>query len=182
MIHYPSTMGREAFGSPAPPLLSGEAAATVHPMAHPWPRARRYGAWLVGVAALLAVTGCADSAETSDEEGLTLRLVIPDANIREPDVPCSGASGYRYAHPDAPFTIEDADGHDVASGTLPEGMAEKAFNIDLGDDRQPTVCVMRVDVQGVDTLDDHYLVIDDRSPVPIRPNPSLDDMPEVVLR
>jgi hypothetical protein len=151
-------------------------------MSHPRPRARRYGAWFVAVAALLTVTGCADGSTASDEDGLLLRLVIPDANIREPDVPCSGASAFRFAHPQAPFTVEDADGQEVASGTLPEGTAEKAFNVDLGDERQPTVCVMMLDVSGVETLDDHYLVIDDRSPIPIRPNPSLDDMPEVVLR
>lgn len=151
-------------------------------MSHPRPRARRRGAWLVAVAALLAVTGCADSSTPSDQEGLTLRLVIPDANIREPDVPCSGASGFRYAHPEAPFTIEGGDGQEVASGTLPEGTAEKAFNIDLGDDRQPTVCVMMLNVRGVETLDDHFLVIGDRLPAPIKPNPSLDGIAEVVLR
>lgn len=182
MINYPSTMGREAFGSPAPPLLSGGVAASVHLMSHHRPRTRWHGGCLVAVAALLAVTGCADSSEASDEEGLTLRLVIPDANIREPDVPCSGASGFRYAHPEARFAIQDADGEDVAFGALPEGTAEKAFNIDLGDERQPTVCVMMLDIPDVETLDDHYLVIDERSPVPIRSNPSLDDIPEVVLR
>jgi hypothetical protein len=144
--------------------------------------ARRYAASLVAVAAVLPLAGCADSSQASDDAGVTLRLVIPDSNIREPDVPCSGASGFRFAHPEAPFTIEDADGDEVASGTLPEGKAEKAFNIDLGDERQPTVCVMMVEVQGVETIDDHLFVIDDRSPVPINPNPSLDGMPEVVLR
>ncbi|HEU4543846.1 MAG TPA: hypothetical protein VFR23_22115 [Jiangellaceae bacterium] len=151
-------------------------------MSYPRPRVWRFGAWLIVVAALVPLTGCADNPEVSDEAGLTLRLVIPDTNIREPDVPCSGASGFRFAHPQAPFIVEDADGRQVASGTLPEGTAEKAFNIDLGDERQPTVCVMMVEVQGVETLDDHYLVIDDRSPVPIKPNSSLEDIPEVVLR
>ena len=151
-------------------------------MSNPRRAARRCGSWLVAVAALVPLAGCAGSSEASDDPAVTLRLVIPDANIREPDAPCSGASGFRFAHPQAPFTIENADGDDVASGTLPEGHAEKAFNIDLGDERQPTVCVMMVDVQGVETLDDHFFVIDDRSPVPINPNPSLDGIAEVVLR
>jgi hypothetical protein len=41
---------------------------------------------------------------------------------------------------------------------------------------------MMVEVPGVGTLDGHSLVIDDRSPLPITPNPSLDGVPEVVLR
>jgi hypothetical protein len=151
-------------------------------MANPRPAIQRYGAWLIAVAALMPLAGCEGSSQASDDAGLTLRLVIPDSNIREPDVPCSGASGFRFAHPEAPFTIEDAGGEAVATGTLPEGKAEKAFNIDLGDERQPTVCVMMVDVRGVETLDDHFFVIDDRSPLPINPNPSLDGIPEVVLR
>jgi hypothetical protein len=151
-------------------------------MSNPRPAIQRCGAWLIAVAALVSLAGCAGSSQASDDASVTLRLVIPDSNIREPDVPCSGASGFRFAHPEALFTIEDADGDEVASGTLPEGKAEKAFNIDLGDERQPTVCVMMVDVQGVETLDDHFFVIEDRSPVPIKPNPSLDGIPEVVLR
>jgi hypothetical protein len=145
------------------------------------PIVRRCGVLLVAAAALV-LSGCADTSEALDEADLTLRLVIPDAKIRVPGVPCSGASGFRFAHPEAPFAIQDADGREVASGTLPEGSAEKAFNIDLGGERQPTVCVMMVDLQDVDKLDDRYLVIDDRSPLPIRPNSSLDDIPEVVLR
>jgi hypothetical protein len=128
------------------------------------------------------IAGCGNDPEPSGDEALTLRLVVPDANIREPDVSCSGASAFRFAHAEALFTIEDAEGHDIASGLLPEGTAEKAFNIDLGGDRQPTVCAMMLDVSGVDTLDGHSLVIGDRSPVPIEPNSSLDGMPEVVLR
>lgn len=143
----------------------------------------RHSAWLV-VAAAASVTfgGCADSSAASGDAAVTLRLVIPDTDIREPDAPCSGASGFRFAHPQAPFAIENAAGAEVASGTLPEGTAEKAFNIDLGDERQPTVCVMMVPVDGVETLEGHFLVIDDRSAVPIKPNQSLDGIPEVVLR
>jgi hypothetical protein len=139
--------------------------------------------WAIATAcAALLLGGCGDDAEPAVDTGLMLRLVIPDANIREPDVPCSGARAFRFAHPEAAYAIEDPSGQQVAAGTLPDGRAEKAFNIDLGEDRQPTVCVMMVDVQGVESLDGHALAIGDRTPVPIEPNRNLDDIPEVVLR
>lgn len=136
----------------------------------------------VAVAAVGLLAGCGGDAAPSEEDGIALRVVIPDANIREPDTPCSGAHGFRFAHAQARYSVQDATGHEVASGVLPEGHAEKALTLDLGEARQPTVCVMMVDVPGVETLDGHSLVIDDRSPVPIAPNPSLDGTPEVVLR
>jgi hypothetical protein len=136
----------------------------------------------VAVAAIGLLAGCGGGAEPSDEDGVALRVVIPDANIREPGSPCSGADGFRFAHAQAPYTVQDATGGEVAAGTLPEGSAEKAFTLDLGEARQPTVCVMMVEVPGVDTLDGHSLVIDGRSPVAIERNPSLDGIPEVVLR
>jgi hypothetical protein len=137
-----------------------------------------------GVAAVL-LAGCAggeDAAADSATSGLRLRLVIPDGNLREPDVPCAGARGFRFAHAHALYVIEDPDGRQVASGTLPEGTAEKAFNVDLGEGRQPTVCVMMLDVSDVESLNGHALVIDDRAPVPITLNRSLGDIPEVVLQ
>jgi len=140
----------------------------------------------VAAAVLGLLAGCGGDAgpseEPSDEDSVALRVVIPDANIREPDTPCSGAHGFRFAHAQAPYAVQDATGHEVASGELPEGIAEKAYTLDLGEARQPTVCVMMVDVPGVETLDGLSLVIDDRSPVPIEPNPNLDGIPEVVLR
>jgi hypothetical protein len=139
-------------------------------------------ALVITAAAVLSLSACGSDSDTEADSGLGLRLVIPDTNIREPDVPCSGARGFRFAHPQAPFAVEDGSGTVVATGVLPEGRAEKAFNIDLGDERQPTVCVMTLDVPDVETLDGHLLVIADRSPIPIGANPSLDDMPEVVLR
>lgn len=135
----------------------------------------------MAAAAAGVLAGCGDRAQ-SEEDSVALRVVIPDASIREPGTPCSGAHGFRYAHAQAPYSVQDTTGHEVAAGVLPEGNAEKAFTLDLGEARQPTFCVMMVEVSGVDTLDGHSLVIDDRSPVPIEPNPSLDGVPEVVLR
>lgn len=134
-------------------------------------------------AAGLLVAGCAAEPATGvATDGLAVRLVIPDANIRQPDVPCSGARAFRFAHPGAPYSIEDPDGREVAAGELPEGLAEQAFTFDMGDARQPTVCVMTLPIPDVESVDGHALVIADRRPVPIRPNPNLDDVPEVVLR
>lgn len=154
----------------------------------PAPSARRRGRGLVGaaVAAAALLGGCggsADDAAAGPAGGaLEVRLVIPDVNIRQPDVPCSGARAFRFAHPGASFTVEDPGGHEVATGELPEGRSVQAFTFDMGDARQPTVCVMMLEVHGVDGLDGHALVIGDRRPVPIVPNRSLDDIPEVVLR
>lgn len=145
----------------------------------------RAGRTAAGVmVAVLLAAGCSgggDATADAETDALSLRLVIPDGNIREPDVPCSGASGYRYAHPGEAYTIRDAEGREVASGTLPEGRAEKAFTLELGDRRQPTVCVMMVEVRGVESLDGHVLVIGDRSPVPIMLNRNLGNVPEAVL-
>ena len=108
-----------------------------------------------------------------------VRLVIPDGNIRPPDVPCTGAGAFRYAHPEASYVIENASGRKVASGRLPQGASEKAWNVDLGDRPQPTTCVMLLEVAGVDSVEHATLSIDGRPPKPIRPG---DGAPEVVLR
>lgn len=129
-----------------------------------------------------ALPGCAGEQSSAAAGGLGLRVVLPDTNIREPDVPCSGARAFRFAHPGAAFRIQDADGHDVATGELPEGVAEPAFTFDMGDARQPTVCVMTLTIDGVASLDGHWLVIGERRPVAIAPNASLDDVPEAILQ
>lgn len=136
------------------------------------------------VLSVVALTACSGEPgeAAADEPSVTVRLVIPDGNIREPGATCGGASAFRFAHPDAEYTLLDPSGATVSTGTLPQGVAEKAFTIDLGDDqRQPTTCVMSVEVVGVSSVEDHSLVIADHSPVPIRPNPNLDDIPEAVL-
>jgi hypothetical protein len=135
-----------------------------------------------GAVALTALVGCAAGDSESSETSLTVRLVIPDGNIRPPDVPCSGAGGFRYAHPEASYAIENAGGRTVASGSLPQGTSEVARNMDLGEQQQPTVCVMLIEVPGLESVDNYSLSIDGRPPKPIRPNHNLDDIPEVVLR
>lgn len=139
-------------------------------------------ALVLGVVALAACSGESGESGASDEPSVVVRLVIPDGNIREPGAGCSGAAAFRFAHPDAEYTLLDPSGATVSTGTLPQGIAEKAFTIDLGDDqRQPTACVMSLEVAGVSSVDGHSLVVADHSPVPIRPNPTLDDIPEAVL-
>jgi hypothetical protein len=135
-------------------------------------------------AGVLLFTGClvADSNSGPVEPaGITIRLVIADGNIREPDVSCEGAGAYRFAHPEAPFVIADATGRAVATGTLPLGAAEPAWGVDLGDRRQPTVCVMLIGVPGLHSVDGLSLVIDGGHPKPITLNPNLGDAPEVLL-
>lgn len=128
--------------------------------------------------ALLAACsgGAAGSADTQ-----AVRLVVPDANIREPSDPCSGARAFRYAHPEAAYEVL-ADGDVLAAGALPEGRAEKAFSIDLGSERQPTVCVMSLEVPASLDLTGTELMIGEHGPVPIKPNPAFDDALEAVLR
>lgn len=130
---------------------------------------------------LLVAPACGNSQAGAEAPGVTVRLVIADGNIRAPDVTCSGAGPFRFAHAEAPYVIQDASGGPVASGVLPQGRAEQAWSLDLGDGRQPTVCVMMIDVPGMDAVDGHFLVIGDHQPKPIVPNPNLDDVPEVVL-
>lgn len=143
----------------------------------------RAGLLLSLAVAIASLAACADAQTGAPSgSGLTVRVVIPDGNIRPPDVPCSGAGGFRYVHPEAPYAVENAAGRVVASGGLPSGTSEEAWNIDLGGRRQPTVCVMMLEVPGVQSLDGHTLSIDGRPPKPIRPNRNLDDIPEVVLR
>ncbi|MFD2793313.1 hypothetical protein ACFS27_07100 [Promicromonospora vindobonensis] len=126
---------------------------------------------------LAACSGGAVSAQDTQ----AVRIVVPDANIREPSDPCSGARAFRYAHPEAAYEVL-ADGTVLAAGALPEGRAEKAFSIDLGADRQPTVCVMSLDVPASIDLSGAELMIGEHGPVPIEPNPAFDDAPEAVLR
>lgn len=137
----------------------------------------------VVLAACLGVAGlpaaCSGTAASSETQAV--RLVVPDANIREPSDPCSGARAFRYAHPEAAYEVV-ADGDVLAAGALPEGQAEKAFSIDLGSDRQPTVCVMSLEIPASVDLAGAELMIGDHGPVPIEPNPALDDVPEAVLR
>lgn len=122
-----------------------------------------------------------EAAGASPEPSATIRLVIPDGNIRQPDVSCTGARPFRFAHPQAPYVVENPAGEPVASGELPQGRAEPAWSMDMGDERQPTACVMMIDISGLESVDGHALVIGDQEPEPVLPNPNLDGIPEVVL-
>jgi hypothetical protein len=88
---------------------------------------------------VLVVGGCGGSSgvETS------IRLVVPDKNVRAEGVECAGARPFHRVHAGAPFTIEAGDGTEVADGTLPVGHAENAEpGIDWGIERIPTFCVL----------------------------------------
>jgi hypothetical protein len=92
---------------------------------------------------LLVADGCGGSsgAETS------IRLVVPDKNVRAEGVECAGARPFQQVHAGAQFTIEAGDGTEVADGTLPAGHAENAEpGIDWGAERIPTFCVLDFEV------------------------------------
>jgi hypothetical protein len=92
---------------------------------------------------MLVAGGCGGSsgAETS------IRLVVPDKNVRAEGVECAGARPFHHVHAGAPFTIEAGDGTVVADGTLPAGHAENAEpGIDWGVERIPTFCVLDFEV------------------------------------
>jgi hypothetical protein len=94
-------------------------------------------------AAVAAGAGCAGSGDGE----ASIRLVVPDKNIRKEGVECAGARPFHHVHAGAPFTIEAADGTVVAEGTLPAGRAENAEpEIKWGVDRIPTFCVMELEV------------------------------------
>jgi hypothetical protein len=95
-------------------------------------------------AALVAGAGCSDSGDGVEA---SIRLVVPDKNIRTEGVECAGARPFQHVHAGAPFTIEAEDGSVVAEGTLPAGRAENAEpEIEWGVDRIPTFCVLEFEV------------------------------------
>ena len=99
------------------------------------------GAILAAVLVLCA--GCSGS-----DDGTSIRLVVPDKNIREEGVECAGARPFQHIHAGAPYTIEGQDGSVVAEGTLPAGHAENAEpEIDWEVERIPTFCVLELDVE-----------------------------------
>ena len=94
------------------------------------------------LAGLLLAAGCGGS-----DPGTSIRLVVPDKNIRAEGVECAGARPFERIHAGAPFTIEAGDGDVVAEGTLPAGHAVNAEpDIDWGVERIPTFCVLELEV------------------------------------
>jgi hypothetical protein len=101
---------------------------------------RRLG--LLLAAAVLAGCGGGSGEETS------IRLVIPDNNIRSEGDECSGARPFRQIHRGTPYRFEAEDGTVLAEGELPAGRAENADpKVDWESERFPTVCVMELDVE-----------------------------------
>jgi hypothetical protein len=88
------------------------------------------------------VPACGGSGIDAD-----LRIVVPDNNVREEGVECSGARPFRSIHRGTAYSIEDGAGDVVADGELPAGQAVNADpSVDWGVERIPTVCVMEVEV------------------------------------
>jgi hypothetical protein len=99
----------------------------------------------VAVALALGVAVLAGCGGSDDDT--SIRLVVPDKNIRAEGVECAGARPFQHIHAGAPFTIEADDGTVVAEGELPAGKAENAEpDVDWGVERIPTYCVLELEV------------------------------------
>jgi hypothetical protein len=97
---------------------------------------------LAVLAVLSLVAACGGSGVDAE-----LRIVVPDKNIREEGVECSGARPFRAIHRGTAYSIEDGAGEIVADGELPTGRAENADpSVDWGVERIPTLCVFDVEV------------------------------------
>jgi hypothetical protein len=96
---------------------------------------------------LLALTVIALAAGCGDDDSTTIRLVIPDNNIRVEGVECAGATPFERVHRGTPFTIDDGAGEVLVEGELPAGVSENVDpSVDWGVERIPTNCVMELDV------------------------------------
>ena len=97
-------------------------------------------AWCVS---LLLVAGC---SATGGEQGGRITVVVPDNNIREEGAECAGARPFRQIRRGAEYSIEAAEGEEIARGSLPAGTAVNADpKIDWGVERIPTVCVFELE-------------------------------------
>jgi hypothetical protein len=93
-------------------------------------------------ATLVVAAGCSGS-----DDATSIRLVVPDKNIREEGVECAGARPFEHVHAGAEYTVEDGNGNVVADGELPAGRAENAEpEIDWEVERIPTFCVVELEV------------------------------------
>jgi hypothetical protein len=151
-------------------------------------RAVRGRAALTGaLAAAMAVAACGGSPDDSssggpEEESGVVRVLIPDGNLRRLGEPCNGAGAFRSIHAEATFTVEDGDGVEVARGELPGGTAEKMMDVSFREGmRQPTMCVMDVDVDGLTSIDGRTFVVGDGFEAPIEPSEDAGLIGEVLI-
>ncbi|WP_162605708.1 hypothetical protein [Jiangella aurantiaca] len=146
------------------------------------------GRTALAVAAVIPVllAGCGGSSDDSSsggsEESGVVRVLIPDGNLRRLGEPCNGAGAFRSIHAEAAFTIEDGDGVEVARGELPNGTAEKMMDVSFREGmRQPTMCVMEVEVEGLTSVDGQRFVVGDGFAVPIEPSEDAGLIGEVLI-
>lgn len=129
-------------------------------------------------------SGSSDDAEASGSGSETgvVRVLIPDGNLRRLGEPCNGAGAFRSVHAEAAFTVEDGDGVEVARGELPGGTAEKMMDVSFREGmRQPTMCVMDVDVEGLTSADGYEFVVGDGFTAPIEPSEDAELIGEVLI-
>ena len=133
------------------------------------------------------MAGCSgsdsDDAGTSGSDAAgVVRVLIPDGNLRRLGEPCNGAGAFRSIHAEASFVVEDGDGVEVASGELPSGTAEQMMDVSFREGmRQPTMCVMEVDVEGLTSADGHEFVVGDGFNAPIEPSEDAGLIGEVLI-
>ena len=112
--------------------------------------------------ALLLLAGCGGD----DGIDVSLRVVVPDNNIRAEGVECAGARPFGYVRPGAPFALEADDGSVLAEGELPAGEAVNADpSIDWGVERIPTVCVLELELEDVPERSSYRLRLPEGQPL-----------------
>ena len=147
----------------------------------------RSPALLFGVVALGATltSGCTGTADppAASPKTQVVRLTIPDWSLRPAGTSCAGAGPYRFAHAEAPFVIHDDDGREIARGALPSGTSEKAMDVDFNSNvrREPTLCVMRVEIEAAEQVEGHLMVLDGRPGLPIEKSETAEFAGEVVV-
>lgn len=111
-----------------------------------------------------------------------MRFTIRDGVLRDAGDECGGTGSFSGVHATAPFDIVDADGVVVASGVLPQGRAEKSFDVDFGDLAEPTECEIDIEVPGVSDFDGLSIRVEGERPVAILdPHPEDDEPPTAVV-
>jgi hypothetical protein len=126
---------------------------------------RRAAAWPAAACLLLATAACAGdesgeetSPTSAGASAASIRLVIPDNNIRAEGVECAGARPFEDIHAGAAYSFEAADGTEIVAGTLPAGRAENAEpGTDWGVEEIPTVCVMLLELPEVPEAEGYRL-------------------------